>query len=155
MSVDHAVVGEVAGGLCVLVGVTHDDTPERARQLAAKVWNLRIFDAVTPAPEPNGAAPGRGGERSLAERTAAGEPVGALVISQFTLYADTSRGRRPGYGAAAPGPVAEPLVAEVVAELTRLGAQVATGRFGADMAVTLTNDGPFTILLDVPAAGAS
>lgn len=139
-------VGRVGPGLCALVGVTHADTPELARRLAAKVWRLRIFDA---APGGDGATSGAGGERSASDLVEAGEPAGVLVISQFTLYADTSKGRRPGYSAAAPGPVAEPLVDEVVAELVRLGAEVATGRFGADMAVTLTNDGPFTVIVDV------
>jgi D-tyrosyl-tRNA(Tyr) deacylase len=125
--------GQVAGaidepGLCVLVGVTHDDTPAIARKLAVKLWGLRILD----------------GEKSCSDVNA---PL--LVISQFTLYADTSKGRRPSWQAAAPGPVAEPLVDAVVNELRALGATVRTGRFGADMKVTLTNDGPVTILLDL------
>lgn len=127
------VGGEVVGridrpGLCVLVGVTHDDTEESARRLAVKVHELRILRD----------------ERSAAE---VGAPL--LVISQFTLYADTRKGRRPSWSAAAPGPVAEPLVDHVVAVLRERGAEVATGVFGADMAVTLVNDGPVTVLLEV------
>ncbi len=122
-------VGEIVGeGLCALVGVTHDDTPEKAAQLARKLWTLRILQ----------------GEKSCSDN---GAPL--LVISQFTLYGDARKGRRPTWQAAAPGPVAEPLVDEVVAQLRALGAQVATGRFGADMKVSLTNDGPFTVLVDV------
>lgn len=127
--VDGDVVGEVEGeGLLVLVGVTHEDTPAHAERLAAKVHELRILD----------------GERSAAETGA-----GLLVVSQFTLYADTRKGRRPSWSAAAPGPVAEPLVDAVVAALRARGAQVETGVFGADMAVELVNDGPMTLLLEV------
>lgn len=126
--VDDAVVGEIERpGLVVLVGVTHDDTEAQARALAAKLHNLRILD----------------GEKSCAD---VGAPV--LVISQFTLYADTSKGRRPSWSRAAPGPVAEPLVDAVIAELRALGAEVATGRFGAHMHVHLVNDGPVTLVLD-------
>ncbi|HET6636628.1 MAG TPA: D-aminoacyl-tRNA deacylase [Streptomyces sp.] len=122
-------VGEILGeGLCVLVGVTHDDTAEQAARLARKLWSLRILE----------------GEKSCSDN---GAPL--LVISQFTLYGDARKGRRPTWNAAAPGPVAEPLVDEVVARLRELGAEVATGRFGAKMAVSLTNDGPFTVLLEV------
>ena len=128
-----AVGGQVTGaidepGLLVLVGITHEDTRDQAAKLAAKLWGLRILD----------------GEKSCSDVTA---PL--LVISQFTLYADLGKGRRPSWSAAAPGPVAEPLVAAVIAELRRLGARVETGVFGADMQVTLTNDGPVTILIDV------
>lgn len=127
--VDGETVGEIAGpGLCVLVGVTHDDTKEQAAQLARKLWSLRIL------PD----------EKSCSD---IGGPL--LVISQFTLYGDARKGRRPTWNAAAPGPVAEPLVDEVVAQLRALGADVATGRFGADMKVSLTNDGPFTVVLDL------
>ena len=115
-------------GLVVLVGVTHSDTPEIAASLARKIYHLRILS----------------GERSCAEASA---PL--LVISQFTLYADTRKGRRPSWLAAAPGPVAEPLVDTVVAALRDLGAQVETGVFGANMKVQLTNDGPTTIVLDL------
>ncbi|MFJ3162423.1 D-aminoacyl-tRNA deacylase [Streptomyces kanasensis] len=122
-------VGEVTGeGLCVLVGVTHDDTPEKAAQLARKLWSVRMLD----------------GEKSCSDVNA---PL--LVISQFTLYGDARKGRRPTWNAAAPGEVAEPLVDEVVARLRELGATVATGRFGAQMRVSLTNHGPFTLVVDV------
>ncbi|MFD3958693.1 MULTISPECIES: D-aminoacyl-tRNA deacylase [Streptomyces] len=123
------VVGEIIGeGLCVLVGVTHDDTPEKAAQLARKLWSVRILE----------------GEKSCSDVNA---PL--LVISQFTLYGDARKGRRPTWNTAAPGEVAEPLVDEVVAQLRALGAQVATGRFGADMRVSLTNHGPFTVIIEV------
>ena len=122
-------VGEITGeGLCVLVGVTHDDTPEKAAQLARKLWSVRVLDD----------------EKSCSDVNA---PL--LVISQFTLYGDARKGRRPTWNAAAPGPVAEPLVDEVVRRLRELGAHVETGRFGADMRVSLTNHGPFTVLRDV------
>ncbi|BDH15819.1 D-aminoacyl-tRNA deacylase [Streptomyces hygroscopicus] len=122
-------VGEIVGeGLCVLVGVTHEDTPQKAAQLARKLWSVRILQ----------------GEKSCSDTAA---PL--LVISQFTLYGDARKGRRPTWNAAAPGPVAEPLVDEVVAQLRALGAQVETGSFGADMKVSLTNDGPFTVLVEV------
>ncbi|MFF3276248.1 D-aminoacyl-tRNA deacylase [Streptomyces chrestomyceticus] len=128
VEVDGGTVGEIVGeGLCVLVGVTHDDTPEKAERLARKLWSVRILD----------------GEKSCSDTGA-----GLLVISQFTLYGDARKGRRPTWNAAAPGPVAEPLVDEVVTQLRALGAEVATGRFGADMKVSLTNDGPFTVLLE-------
>jgi len=131
--VDGAVVGEIGAGLCVLVGVTHGDDESRAQRLAEKVWQLRVFaddDGVM--------------NRSLAETTRA-----ALVVSQFTLYGDTRRGRRPSWAAAAPPALAEPLVAAFTDALRELGAAVATGRFGADMAVELVNDGPVTLLLEV------
>jgi D-aminoacyl-tRNA deacylase len=132
VSVDGEVVGAIdEPGLVVLVGVTHDDTPAHAAKLAAKLWGLRVFDG-TPA------------EASCSDLDA---PL--LVISQFTLYGDTRKGRRPSWLAAAPGPVAEPIVEEVVAALRRLGARVATGRFGADMKVSLTNDGPVTLILEL------
>ncbi|MFL6140202.1 MAG: D-aminoacyl-tRNA deacylase [Frankiaceae bacterium] len=129
VSVDGEVVGRIdRPGLVVLVGVTHDDTAATARALAGKVHELRILP----------------GERSAAD---VGAPL--LVVSQFTLYADTRKGRRPSWSAAAPGPVAEPLVDEVVAALRERGAEVATGRFGAQMAVELVNDGPMTLVLDL------
>ncbi|MEZ0064929.1 D-tyrosyl-tRNA(Tyr) deacylase [Streptacidiphilus sp. MAP12-20] len=128
VTVDGEVVGSILGpGLCVLVGVTHEDTHEQAALMARKLWSLRILE----------------GEKSCSDLNA---PL--LVISQFTLYGDARKGRRPTWNAAAPGPVAEPLVDEVVAQLRSLGATVATGRFGADMKVALTNDGPFTVVLD-------
>ncbi|MDK1476187.1 D-aminoacyl-tRNA deacylase [Streptomyces sp. 549] len=129
VTVDGRTVGEVVGaGLCVLVGVTHEDTAEHAARLARKLWSLRILE----------------GEKSCSDL---GAPL--LVISQFTLYGDARKGRRPTWNAAAPGPVAEPLVDEVCARLRELGAEVAEGRFGADMKVSLVNDGPFTVLLEV------
>ena len=133
VQVDGEVVGAIGRGLCVLVGVTHADDGATARKLAAKLWTLRLFDD----------ADGRMG-------TGADE-IGAelLVVSQFTLYGDTRKGRRPSWTDAAPGPVAEPLVDEVVAELRRLGATVATGRFGADMQVSLVNQGPVTLLVEL------
>jgi D-tyrosyl-tRNA(Tyr) deacylase len=129
VTVDGQIVGEITEpGLMVLVGVTHDDTADQAAKLAAKLWGLRVLDD----------------ERSCSDLQA---PL--LVISQFTLYGDTRKGRRPTWLAAAPGPVAEPLVAAVVEELRRLGAKVETGVFGADMQVTLVNDGPITLILEV------
>ncbi|SEG85942.1 D-tyrosyl-tRNA(Tyr) deacylase [Thermomonospora echinospora] len=129
VTVDGAVVGAIEEpGLLALVGVTHGDTPEQARRLAGKLWGLRILD----------------GEKSCSDVAA---PL--LVISQFTLYGDTRKGRRPSWIEAAPGPVAEPLVEAVVAELRGLGAQVQTGVFGADMKVALVNDGPITLVLEV------
>ncbi|GAA4787134.1 D-aminoacyl-tRNA deacylase [Streptomyces ziwulingensis] len=127
--VDGETVGGFEGeGLCVLVGVTHGDTAETAARLARKLWSLRVLQD----------------ERSCGDVDA---PL--LVISQFTLYGDARKGRRPTWNAAAPGDVAEPLVDEVVARLRALGATVTTGRFGARMRVSLTNDGPFTVLLDI------
>lgn len=129
--VDGAVVGEIAPemqGLVALVGVTHDDDEATAQKLAEKLWQLRILDD----------------ERSAAD---VGAPI--LVVSQFTLYANTLKGRRPSWNAAAPGPVAEPLVAAFADALRSLGAHVATGVFGAHMSVELVNDGPVTILLEL------
>jgi D-tyrosyl-tRNA(Tyr) deacylase len=127
-------------GLVVLVGITHDDTVERSRRLAAKIHELRIF-------EPHHARePVQDGRRELSAYEL-GLPV--IVVSQFTLYGDTRKGRRPTWTAAAPGPVAEPLVDAVVAELRERGAEVGTGVFGADMRVELTNDGPITLVIDV------
>jgi D-aminoacyl-tRNA deacylase len=127
------VAGEVVGrldgpGLCVLVGVTHDDTEAIAERMATKVHELRILT----------------GERSAADT---GAPL--LVVSQFTLYGDTRKGRRPTWNAAAPGPVAEPLVEHLVATLRARGAHVETGAFGADMQVALVNDGPVTLVIEV------
>jgi D-aminoacyl-tRNA deacylase len=129
VTVDGRVVAAVdEPGLLVLVGVTHDDTPDKAAKLAAKLWGLRILQ----------------GEKSCSDVAA---PL--LVVSQFTLYADTRKGRRPTWQAAAAGPVAEPLVDAVAASLRALGAHVETGVFGADMKVSLINDGPVTILIEV------
>lgn len=125
---DGEIVGRLpSAGLVVLAGVTHTDTTADAQKLADKVWNLRILD----------------GEVSCADAQA---PL--LVISQFTLYADTRKGRRPSWGDAAPGPVAEPLVDAFVEALRGLGAHVETGRFGAHMLVSLVNDGPVTLILE-------
>ena len=129
------VAGQIVGaidrpGLLVLVGATHGDTAEDARRLAEKVWTLRILN----------------GERSCESD---GAPL--LVVSQFTLYADTRKGRRPSWSAAAPRETSEPLVESFVAALRRLGADVATGRFGAEMQVSLVNDGPVTLILESPA----
>ncbi|GAB3202013.1 D-aminoacyl-tRNA deacylase [Geodermatophilus arenarius] len=131
VTVDGAVVGEIGTGLLALVGVGRDDDADRARTLARKVHELRVF-------------PTGDGARSAGDL---GLPV--LVVSQFTLYADTRKGRRPSWDAAAPGDVAEPLVDEVVAELRRRGTGVATGVFGARMAVASVNEGPMTLLLEV------
>ena len=129
VSVDGRVTGAIdEPGLLVLVGVTHTDTADQAAKLAAKLWGLRILE----------------GEKSCSD---VGAPL--LIISQFTLYADTGKGRRPSWLAAAPGPVAEPLVDAVVTALRDLGAHVETGVFGANMKVRLTNDGPVTIVLDL------
>lgn len=129
VSVDGRIVGAIEGtGLLALVGVTHRDTAEHAARLARKVAELRILPA----------------ERSCADL---GAPI--LAVSQFTLYADTRKGRRPSWSAAAPGPVAEPLVDAFVAALRDRGLPVETGVFGADMRVSLVNDGPFTIIVEV------
>jgi D-aminoacyl-tRNA deacylase len=131
VTVDGAVVGEIGRGLLSLVGVARTDDETRARAMARKIHELRIF-------------PGPDGEVSAADL---GLPL--LVVSQFTLYADTRKGRRPSWQDAAPGAVAEPLVDEVVAELRRRGATVATGVFGAKMQVRSVNEGPMTLLLEV------
>ena len=128
VTVDGACVGAIDGpGLVVLLGATHDDGPAQVELIARKIAELRIMRD----------------ERSAVD---VGAPV--LVVSQFTLYADTRKGRRPTWNAAAPGPVAEPLVEAVVAALRGRGLTVETGAFGADMAVELVNDGPVTLLLD-------
>lgn len=129
VTVDGSLVAALEGpGLLVLVGVTHDDTSAHADRLATKVFELRIFD----------------GERSAAELGA-----GLLVISQFTLYGDTRKGRRPSWSAAAPATVAEPVVEAFVGALRGRGASVQTGVFGAHMSVALVNDGPVTLLVEV------
>jgi D-aminoacyl-tRNA deacylase len=130
--VDGDVVGEIGPGLCVLVGVTHDDTEADARKLAEKVWHLRVFDDAE-------------GVMNLPLNSVGG---GALVVSQFTLYGDTRRGRRPSWAAAAPPDRAEVLVAAFAQFLRDLGAPVATGQFAARMQVELVNDGPVTLLID-------
>lgn len=132
-SADVTVGGEVVGsiaepGLLVLVGATHTDTAGTARALAAKVQELRVL-------------------RDDQSCASTGAPL--LVVSQFTLYARTDKGRRPSWSVAAPADQAEPLVREVVEELRRRGSTVATGVFGAMMRVTSVNDGPFTLLLEL------
>ena len=128
VTVGGDVVGEIARpGLVALVGVTHDDGPAQVEQIARKIAELRILRD----------------ERSVVDEVA---PV--FVVSQFTLYGDARKGRRPSWSAAAPGPVAEPLVDAVVASLRERGVEVATGVFGAMMEVELVNDGPFTVLLE-------
>ena len=128
VEVDGQVVGAIdRTGLLIFVGVTHDDTEAVAGQLAQKIWTLRILRD---------------------ERSCEQENAPLLVVSQFTLYADTRKGRRPSWSAAAPRPVSEPLVDAFVAALRVLGAEVETGVFGADMLVTSTNDGPVTMILD-------
>lgn len=126
VEVDGRTVARIGAGLLALVAATHDDDRERAGKLARKIAGIRILS----------------GERSVLET--GGE---VLVVSQFTLYASTDKGRRPSWSAAAPGPVAEPLVQAVADELRALGVPVATGVFGATMAVTSTNDGPITLIL--------
>jgi D-tyrosyl-tRNA(Tyr) deacylase len=134
--VTEEVVGEVGPGLCVLLGVTHADDLVASRKLAEKVWHLRVFSDAD-------------GGMNLPVATVGGE---VLVVSQFTLYADTHRGRRPSYVEAARPEHAEPLYEAFCEELRRLGAKVATGSFGAAMQVELVNDGPVTILLEIPAS---
>jgi D-tyrosyl-tRNA(Tyr) deacylase len=130
VTVDGVVVGAIdRPGLAVLVGVTHDDGPDQVEWLARKVSDLRLLRD----------------EQSVLDASA---PV--LVVSQFTLYGDARKGRRPTWNAAAPGPVAEPVVEAVVAALRHKGVEVETGTVGADMAVSLVNDGPVTLVLDSP-----
>ncbi len=129
VSVDGKVVGKVdSPGLVVLAGVTHTDGPKEVAWMARKIWELRIMRD----------------EKSASDL---GAPL--LVISQFTLYGDAKKGRRPTWNAAAPGPVSEPVYEQLCAELERLGASVARGVFGADMQVSLVNDGPVTLTLEV------
>lgn len=115
-------------GLLAFVGVTHEDDADKTRRLAEKLWNLRLLD----------------NEQSAADANA---PI--LVVSQFTLYADTAKGRRPSWNSAAPGTVAEPLITGFAEALRGLGAHVQTGVFGAHMQVELVNDGPVTVLLEL------
>ena len=151
VTVEGEVVGAIGPGLCLLVGVTHTDTRATAAALAEKVFHLRVLEPAgsggrkEPAGSEGRKERGGGPERSLAD---VAEPA-VLVVSQFTLYADTSRGRRPSWLAAAPGPVAEPLVDAVAERLAALGCTVATGRFGASMLVALVGDGPVTVLLEL------
>jgi D-tyrosyl-tRNA(Tyr) deacylase len=133
VTVAGEVVGRIGPGLCALVGVTHTDGAPEAVKLAAKIWHLRIMDD----------------EAGVMNRSVADTTRAVLVVSQFTLYGDTGGGRRPSWIAAARPEQAEPLVQQVIDELRRLGAEVATGRFRAEMKVALVNDGPVTVLLEV------
>jgi D-tyrosyl-tRNA(Tyr) deacylase len=131
VTVDGEVVGSFDGpGVVVLLGVTHDDGPDQVAWMARKIWGLRILRD---------------------EQSASDVAAPVLVVSQFTLYGETRKGRRPTWNAAAPGTVSEPVYEQVCAELERLGAKVERGRFGADMAVSLVNDGPVTLVLDTDA----
>lgn len=130
---DRETVGSIGSGLCVLVGVTHDDTEAQARKLADKIWGLRVLDD----------------ENGVMNRSVADTGGEVLIISQFTLYGDTSGGRRPSWIHAARPEQAEPLVQAVVDHLRASGATVATGRFRTEMQVSLINDGPVTLLLEV------
>ena len=132
VSGEREITGEIGAGILVFVGVTHDDTEAHAAKLADKIWNLRIFD-----------------DADGVMNSAADEGHEVLVVSQFTLYGDTRKGRRPGYSEAARPGQAEPLVETVVEALRAAGAVVATGRFRADMAVALVNDGPITLWIEV------
>lgn len=133
VTVAGEVVGAIGGGLCAFIGVTHGDDRAAAEKMARRLWTLRIF------------------EDDAGQTNLSAEELGleVLVVSQFTLYADTSRGRRPSFVQAAPPHEAEPLVEAVTAALQAQGARAASGRFRASMAVELVNDGPFTILLEV------
>jgi len=133
VEVDGEIVGRIGAGLLALVGVTHDDTEAKARKLAEKLWHIRLFDDEA-------------GMINLSLADTTGE---ILVVSQFTLYGDTSSGRRPGWSAAARPEVARPLVEAVVDALENLGATVATGRFQTDMRVELVNDGPVTVSVEI------
>ncbi len=133
VTVDGEVIGVIATGLCVLVGVTHTDDDAAARKLADRIWGLRIM----------------ADDAGVMNLSVADTSREVLVVSQFTLYGDTRKGRRPSWGEAARPEYAAPLVVAVIDQLRTLGATVATGRFGADMAVHLVNDGPVTLLLEV------
>jgi D-tyrosyl-tRNA(Tyr) deacylase len=135
VTVGAEIAGEIGAGLCVLVGVTHDDTDAVADKLAERLWNLRVLDD----------------DAGVMNRSVADAGGEVLVVSQFTLYGDTSKGRRPSWIKAARPEVAEPLVDAVVSGLRRRGAAVATGRFRTEMAVELVNDGPVTVLLEIDA----
>lgn len=131
--VDDVVVGTIDRGLCVLLGVAHGDDEHTAERMAEKLWQLRIFED----------------DEGRMNRSAAELGLPLLVVSQFTLYGDTARGRRPSFVEAAPPEQAEPLVADVVERLRQRGATVATGRFRAHMELTVVNDGPVTILVEL------
>jgi D-tyrosyl-tRNA(Tyr) deacylase len=132
VTVGDEEVGSIGAGLCVLVGVTHADDPATAARLADKLWRLRVLDDAD----------------GVMNVSAADVGAPLLVVSQFTLYGDTAKGRRPSWLAAARPEQAEPLVEAVIARLREVGATVATGRFRADMQVSLVNDGPVTLLLE-------
>ena len=133
VTVDGEVVGAIGAGLLVLVGVTHEDGPAEATRLAAKVAKLRLLDDSD----------------GVMNRSVLDEGASVLVVSQFTLYGDTAKGNRPSWLAASPPEHAEPLIDQLVADLRDLGVTVATGRFRAEMAVALVNDGPATVIIDV------
>ena len=133
VAVDGEVVGAIGAGLCVLVGVTHDDGPDEARRLATKLAKLRVFDD----------------DDGVMNRSVLDEGGEVLVVSQFTLYGSTAKGNRPSWIGAARPEQAEPLVGEVVSGLRELGVATATGRFRTEMAVALVNDGPVTVLVEV------
>ncbi len=134
VTVHGEVVGAIGAGLCVLVGATHTDTEAVARKLADKIWNLRVIDD----------------DDGVMNLSAADMNREILIVSQFTLYADTSAGRRPSYVRAARPEHAEPLIEVVIDELRRLGAVVAAGRFRTEMMVALVNDGPVTVMIELP-----
>jgi D-tyrosyl-tRNA(Tyr) deacylase len=131
--VDGSTIAAIGPGLCVLLAVTHGDDAKRARRMAEKLWHLRIL----------------ADDAGVMNRSASETGAPILLVSQFTLYGDTARGRRPSWIAAARPEQAESLVEAVVGELGALGASVVTGRFGADMQLTLVNDGPVTLIIDV------
>lgn len=133
VTVDNEVIGEIGTGLCVLVGITHSDSSEQITRMAEKLWNLRIF---------NDDAGNMG-------KSCADIGGGVLIVSQFTLYGDTRKGRRPSFVDASRPDHAEPLIEQLIAELRALGATVATGKFGAHMDVALVNDGPVTLMLEL------
>jgi D-tyrosyl-tRNA(Tyr) deacylase len=133
VAVDGEVIGKIAAGLLVLAAAGHEDTSETAAKAARKIAELRIFSDSE-------------GKMNLSVTEVGGE---VLVVSQFTLLGDTSKGRRPSFVKSSPGPVAEPLVDELVVQLDKLGLSVAKGRFGANMQVSLVNDGPVTLVVDV------
>jgi D-aminoacyl-tRNA deacylase len=138
VSVDDVIVGQIGRGFLILVGVTHDDTERQSALLATKIAHLRVFDD-------EGGNLNRSALDVLAESP---ESIGMLVVSQFTLYADARKGRRPSFAQAAPPAVASPLVDHFANQLIQLGLTVAQGIFGAEMQVDLVNDGPVTIWLD-------
>jgi D-aminoacyl-tRNA deacylase len=133
VTVNDEITGAINAGLLVLLGITHDDTDALAKKLADKLWNLRVFED----------------DAGQMNKSAADLGHSLLVVSQFTLYGDTAKGRRPSFVDAARPEVAEPLIQSVVDYLCALGAHVETGRFRTDMKVSLVNDGPVTLLIDV------